>query len=186
MTNLTFLQDKNEFNVWCDLLRSEGVQSYLEIGSKYGEALHRVALALPLGSRVVGVDLPRGTPHWERSEEALKHNVRKLNVLGYEAHLIWGDSVKAETIERVAELGPFDAVFIDANHTLDYVRSDWHNYGAMANKLVAFHDIGWIANGRPTQIDVPEFWENIKGGFRHLEIKMCPTECNNGIGVIWK
>jgi predicted O-methyltransferase YrrM len=61
---------------------------------------------------------------------------------GFDTHLIWGDSTAAEVIEKLMALGPFDAIFIDANHTSLIVEKDWANYGPMG-RIVAFHDIGW-------------------------------------------
>jgi hypothetical protein len=49
------------------LLQREGVRSYLEIGSKFGGSLWRVANSLPPGSRIVSVDLPNGTKAWGKA-----------------------------------------------------------------------------------------------------------------------
>lgn len=177
------LQNEGEIARFTDILVREGVTSYLEIGSKFGGSLNRVARALPKGSRIVSVDLPHG----ERSSEPhLVACVKALWADGYDARLLLGDSTSAEVIERVAALGPFDAVFIDANHTLPYVTKDWETYGPMA-RIVAFHDISFVPRGDRAgrlPIDVPQFWDSIKGGYRHEEIKL--EQDNNGIGVLWR
>ena len=182
-----FLQDEAEFARFVQIVRYEGIRSFLEIGSKFGGSLRRVALAMPAGSRVVSVDLPNGTRAWRDSEGSLNQTIKWLSGTGYDAHLIWGNSQDAVVVERVRRLGPFDAVFIDADHRLPGVTADGNNYRAMASKLVAFHDIGWHRADTwiGTRIDVPEFWDSIKDGFQHEEIKLCPTGKNNGIGVLW-
>lgn len=176
------LQDHNELAAFVAVLRQEGVRSYLEIGAKWGGSLRWIALSLPAGSRIVAVDLPH-----EGSNETLTKTVEELKVEGYDAHLIWGDSADPKTIEAVRGLGPFDAVFIDANHSYAYVLADWLNYRDSA-KIVAFHDIAWhrAPEWLGTRIDVPRLWREIKDDYRHEEFKFCRTGKNNGIGVLWR
>lgn len=183
---MNMLQVDEEIDGLADILVQEGVRSYLEIGSKFGGSLLRVAERLPVGSRIVSVDMPKGTKSWPQSEIDLKAAIAKLREKGYDAHLIWGDSTAPAVIEQVRALGPFDAIFIDANHTLPYVEKDWANYGPMA-RIVAFHDIGWRRgpDWEGCRIDVPEFWDRVKQDHRHQELKFCPTGKNNGIGVLW-
>lgn len=184
---LTLLQIPEEIDWFIGILRQEGVKSFLEIGSKFGKAFERVARALPVGSRVVSVDLPSGTNIWPASQRSLDQIVHELRGAGYDARVIWGDSTDPKIVEQVRALGPYDAIFIDANHTLPYVTKDWQNYGPMA-KIVGFHDIAWK---RPAdwagtyRIDVPEFWASIKDHYRHEERKLDPTGQDNGIGVLW-
>lgn len=181
------LQDDAEIARLADILKEEGVTSYLEVGSKFGGSLWRLANALPVGSRIVAVDMPNGTKKWQESSASLKACCAELTRLGYDAHIVWGDSTDPKTIAEVWALGPFDATLIDANHTLRYVLADWFTYGAMA-RIVAFHDIAWsrAPDWVGTRIDVPQFWNGIKDDFRHEQIKLCPTGKNNGIGVLWR
>lgn len=181
-------QHPQELEQFIDILLREGVRSYLEIGSKWGATLWRIANALPVHSKVVSVDLPNG---FRETEPSLFNCVEELISWGYDAHLIRADSADVRTVEAVKALGPYDAVFIDANHTIDYVTGDWRRYGPMA-RIVAFHDIGWLPRenrGNKLPIDVPVLWKRIKEeaanapGWRFQEIKLC--ERDNGIGVLW-
>lgn len=180
-------QDEGEIAAFCGLLAGEGVQSYLEIGSKFGGSLWRAGCALPSGSRIVAVDLPGGTKAWRESEASLKACVAALVARGYDAQVIWGDSGAAAVIEAVRALGPFDAALIDADHRLRGVTRDWTIYGPMA-RIVAFHDISWrrAPDWVGTRIDVPEFWGSLRDAYRHVEFRHCPTGKNNGIGVLWR
>jgi predicted O-methyltransferase YrrM len=170
-----------------EILRAEGVRSFLEIGSKFGGSVGRLAQYLPRRSRIVSVDLPRGTKAWRESEPMLKGVIAGLKADGHDAHMIWGDSTDPRIVEQVRKLGPFDAIFIDANHTLEFVEKDWANYGPMG-RIVAFHDINWhrAPEWVGVRIDVPQFWERVKADHRHQEFRLCPTGKNNGIGVLWR
>lgn len=181
------LQVEEEITGLAEIIRAEGCRSFLEIGSKYGGSLSRIADVLPSGSRIVAVDLPQGTREWAKSSVALKTLIDRLKKQGHDTHLIWGNSTDPKVIEQVRGLGPFDAIFIDADHRLPGVTADWKTYGPMG-RIVAFHDIAWhrAPEWVGTRIDVPQFWDGMKDGFRHLELKLCPTGKNNGIGVLWR
>lgn len=181
------LQDEQEIAMLAEIFAAEDVRSYLEIGSKFGGSLEKVGLALRPGARIVSVDLPHGTKAWKESSVSLLSCIERLRTFGHDARIIWGNSMDASVIDRVREIGPFDAIFIDADHRLSGVTNDWENYGPMA-RLVAFHDIAWHRDPEwsGTRIDVPQLWEKIKGGFTYQELKFCPTRKNNGIGVLWR
>lgn len=181
------LQVEEEIAAFAELVQSEGALSYLEIGSKFGGSLSRVAALMPSGSRIVSVDLPKGTKSWPQSEASLKRVMEDLRNNGYDTHQFWGNSTDPKIIERVRKLGPFDCVFIDGDHRTPGLTEDWLNYGPMGH-MVAFHDISWkrAPDWVGTQINVPEFWDALKVDYRHREFRFCPTGKNNGIGVLWK
>ena len=180
------LQDLREFGEFLKLIRENNVRSYLEIGSKNGGSLWRIATTLPRGSRVVSVDLPHGDLSFKETAPNLQACIAELKRRGYDSHLFMADSTDPRTVEGVHALGPFDLCLIDANHTEPYVRKDWANYGPMA-RIVAFHDIAWkrvVHDTKKLPIDVPKVWAEIKGGYKHTEIRYCPQD--NGIGVLWR
>jgi predicted O-methyltransferase YrrM len=182
------LQDEAEISRWAAIVAETSAPgSYLEIGSKFGGSLWRVAKAMPVGSLIVAVDLPNGTKLWKQSQASLLACIERLKKDGYNARVLWGDSTDPKIVDQVLAYAPFDAVLIDANHTLPYVEKDWVNYSPMA-RIVAFHDIAWrrAPDWVGTRIDVPEFWQQVKQQYRHEEIKHCPTGKNNGIGVLWR
>lgn len=185
----TLLQNIREHDLFLNILRDEGIKSYLEIGSMYGGSLWRVANALPKGSRVVAVDYMCDTP------EALPHLtacVEELQANGYDARMVIGDSAASPTINAVKALGPYDCVFIDGAHTLEAVKSDWMNYGPMG-RIVAFHDISWnntwksAVPGRVSKpMGVPTLWNELKGKYRHKEFQLQVPRNYYGIGVLWR
>lgn len=175
-------QIASEFAAFVELLKREKVTSYLEIGSQYGGALWEAATEFPVGSRIVSVDLPWGDKSTQPHLEAC---VSELNRMGYDTNLYLGDSNDPGIVDQVSDLGPFDCVFIDGNHTLPYVTKDWQNYGPMA-KMVAFHDIVWdrpVRSGR-LPIEVSKLWREIKNDYRHVEFIAEGSE--KGIGVLWR
>ncbi len=179
-------QDLTEFGLFLKLIRDENVGSYLEIGSKHGGSMWRIATTLPKGARVVSVDLPHGDGSFKDSQPNLEQCISELKKRGYDAHLFLTDSMDRTTVDAVTALGPFDLVLIDANHTEPYVRHDWANYGQLG-RIVAFHDIGWQPRPEPSKkmpIDVPRIWAEIKNSYRSMEIRKCPRD--NGIGILWR
>ncbi len=183
------LQDPGEMIEFVTLLQKEKIRSYLEIGCKFGGSLWKVASILPKGGRIVAVDRPHGDGSFKESQPHLEECIQRLRKpLGFDAHLFLGDSTDPEIVAKATALGPYDACLIDANHTEPYVRADWANYGPLAN-IVAFHDIGWRAEGRTHKmgklpIHVPMIWEELRQQFKHREIKLCPRD--NGFGVLWR
>lgn len=181
------LQDPTEFNRFLTLIREQQVRSYLEIGSKHGGSFWRISNSLPKGSRVVSVDLPHGDTSFKESKPNLEACVKELSERGYDAHLFIGDSTDPRIVAEVSKLGPFDLVFIDANHTEPYIWKDWSNYGPMA-KMVAFHDIShvWLEHkdSKKMPIEVPKVWRQLKREYEHAEIRCDPHY--NGIGVLWR
>lgn len=181
-------QDEQEIAAYCDVIRSEGVSLYLEIGSKFGGSLWRAAQAMPVGSRIVSIDLPNGTRAWKESRVSLLECIEELKGLGYNAEVIWGSSQAPDVIRKAMLRGPYHAIMIDADHRLPGLTADWENYQSMSKNMVAFHDIAWhrAPEWVGTRIDVPQLWNSLKRDYRHQEFKFCPTGKNNGIGVLWK
>ena len=173
-------QAVDEIDAFVILLRDEGVKSYLEIGSLYGDTFHLVGSTIGPGARLVAVDLPgwkHGQPIGKHKGSGyfLKYSARDLRHQGNVAHAVIGDSHDEKTIAAVMRDQPFDAVMIDGDHTFQGAMADWLNYGAMA-RIVAFHDIVGIP-------DVTRVWHQAREGKRWQEI--VSGEPKNGIGVLW-
>jgi predicted O-methyltransferase YrrM len=177
-------QHDEEFSRFLQIMRDEEIESYLEIGSKNGGTLWRVANEVPTIKRITAVDLPHGDG---KTFVLLRECVMVVRDKGVTVNLIKGDSTDQTVIEQVGSYAPFDLCFIDANHTLKYCTQDWLNYGPMA-RIVAFHDIGWKEMHRKGKlpIEVPLLWDSVKRmpGARTEEISLCPRD--NGIGIVWR
>jgi cephalosporin hydroxylase len=181
-------QYEQEFTEFLGIVSELGIRSYLEIGSKFGGSLYRVGMVMPAGSECVAVDMPNGTKAWPESERSLRAVADELTRQGRKCSLIWGDSADPKVVRQVvAARAAYDMVFIDANHTLPYVRKDWENYGKLAEKAVVFHDISWDRGPEWTRvrIEVPAFWRDIKQAHHYTELKYDPTRRDNGLGIIY-
>lgn len=135
---------------------------------------------MPIGSKIVAVDLPTGD-----TKDSLVACVDELRGMGYNATLVFGDSTKEDVISTVRQLAPFDACLIDANHTLPYVELDYLHYGPLA-KVIAFHDINHTRKVTPGRmpIEIAPFWKKVKDTYRHDEIKHDPD--TNGFGILYR
>ena len=152
------LQNSVEFEEVLRLYRYRKPRKVLEIGTYHGGSLyHWLQNAQPgttivtVDSYRVGVDNRHLYPEWTPGDVTL--------------HVIEGDSRHHDTVAAVAEHGPYDFCFIDADHSYEAVLDDWRNYGPLVNGLVCFHDIVMLGEG------VPRLWREIKdAGHRTREI----------------
>ena len=197
------LQDyEGEFMPFCQLMKSENVRSYLEIGSFSGGSIEVAAKYLPIGSRIVSVDLP-----WKQTKQVrLASTLDDLKRHGYDTHLIIGNSTDGESIAKARKYGPYDAVFIDGDHTFEGVLADvlahWNVLQSAGEKpaLAAFHDalpndnFKWRDSGRRWK----RFWIRFKNNFRKQKkpeigpayepgiLKVCDELIRQGLAVKWK
>ena len=138
---------------------------------------------MPKASLLAAVDLP-GARSWKStggkfpdSHKALHRAASELEKQGQNTVVIIGDSHSEEIRDKVARHAPFDAVFIDGDHSFDGVRADWRDYGPMGSMLVAFHDI------RSKQDNVESLFNELKRQYNHEELAYYEK---GGIGIIWK
>jgi predicted O-methyltransferase YrrM len=178
-------QNPHEMAMFLGFLLAKEVKSYVEIGVREGGTFHKVATSLPKGALVVAIDYPNG-PWGYNSQEKMEITIKHLLYLGYNAHLIIGDSTKQETLDKLKTIAhKFDAIFIDGDHRHDVVSSDYKMYGPLCD-IVAFHDIvgnGCLDSSRKLQVEVPRLWQEIKQGKRNAELLAPNTKM--GIGILF-
>ncbi len=143
----------------------------LEVGSWEGGTLWHW---LQIADFVVSIDDGmRRAEEWE--EWALE--------AGSELTLLQGMSQDPDLVEKARDLGPYDFIFIDADHTYPAVKADWENFSPMIapRGVFAFHDTQHI--GDPTY-GVEQLFNEItsEGDRRWIHIVMT-NHC--GIGMLW-
>ncbi len=184
-------QSPIEFGSLLRILIEGEIKSFLEIGCRWGGSIWQIAHAMPVGSRVVAID--SGAGGGGRGEAALtqlRACIQELKRIGYDAHLIEGDSQSAPVIKRGRDLAPYDAIFIDGDHSYKGVLADWKNYGPLS-QIVAFHDVCWktppLKPGRlpAVPVECPRLWEELKASGQYLYETLHDPAMNMGIGVIW-
>ena len=164
-------QHDEELEPFIALLQRRGVRRYLEIGARQGDTFYRVLRALGPGSSGVAVDLPGGPWGKLGTESALNACCDTLAREGHTALAVYGDVADPAVVTAIERLGPFDAIFIDADHRYESVKRDWRTFSRMA-PIVAFHDIaagGALQRGQGLVADVERFWRELREQYRALE-----------------
>jgi hypothetical protein len=153
--------------IWLlDRLRFNRCASVLEVGSRKGYTLRYIGWALEQeGLKLRCITLPHET------NAELKGTITEMRERGLDADALIADSHSEGAVKWAQENGPFDAVFIDGDHSYNGVQLDWFNYPS--KKLSAFHDIGH------PKLGIRRFWSEMKlAGY--------PTEeciASDGIGL---
>ena len=107
----------------------------------------------------------------------------KGNLMHKNLCLICGDSTSQRVIDKVGMLGKYDLIFIDADHTYEYVKKDFFNYKGFLNEsgVIGFHDID-----NPDCPGVNEFWKELKkaGEYAQQEFVCKGYPLQYGIGML--
>ena len=161
------------------LVGIRGSKSILEVGSRFGGTLRRMAEVLAPQSTVVCIDLPMEDGMTLDPAPSLRANCKRIQEMGHHVELFLANSRDPVVIEKVRGYGPYDFCFIDGDHSYDGVKADWENYGPMA-KIVGFHDI----INPPSEVD--KLWAEIKPHYKHVEFINYDGGRQLGIGVLFK
>ena len=97
--------------------------------------------------------------------------------------IVAGDSTSKRVLDIVATLGKYDLIFIDANHTYEYVKKDFDNYKKFLNKggVIGFHDVDC-----PDWPGIKKFWNELKrsGKYAQQEFVCRDYLLQYGIGML--
>ena len=185
-------QKKYELDNLIRVIKENKCKTYLEIGARDGDTFYEIMKSLPVGSKGIAVDYPGASWGHSLSAESLKRVISTLKHEGYDVDLVLGDSTRQTIIDVIKKHSDsYDAILIDGDHRYDGVKQDWDNYGPMATKIVAFHDI-WAVGARQKNnphliVEVPKLWEELKPLHKHDEFIDKEDEPSRpmGIGVLY-
>jgi cephalosporin hydroxylase len=175
-------QDFNEFSELALIVRELKPKKILEIGSMYGDTLF---WWLIFSEKVMNIDLPLPPhdPRYSRQQEAYSKWGKWSTLLNKELMTIKDNSHEYKTFTYAKGfLGEVDFLFIDGDHSYEGVKKDFELYSPLVRKggVIAFHDI--IPNPNYGDIQVPQFWNEIKTKYPSREI--IKNKDQFGIGVI--
>jgi hypothetical protein len=114
---------------------------------------------------------------------AINGNTLSANLMHKNLTLVCGDSTSNRVLNIVKGFGLFDLIFIDANHTYEYVKKDFENYIKVLDKgsVIAFHDID-----SPDWPGINRFWNELKetGKYNQVEFVSKDFKLQYGIGML--
>ena len=122
-------QVEKELYEFLELLLNNDVKHILQIGLGHFASTHFVLSLLMDSICTIEYD----DLHIKRYSDEINSDKETL---------ICGDSTSQEVIQQAKNLGPFDCVFIDGNHSYEYVKLDLENYTPLVKQggIVALHD----------------------------------------------
>lgn len=176
-------QSEYELSCLINFLKEKNIKRYLEIGAREGDTFHEIVTHIK-PDYALAVDLPGGLWGKNSTKDSLIKSVIDLRNKGYNTEYLLGDSSDTNVVSHIKDIGKFDAIFIDGDHTLKGVTRDWENYRDMGD-IIIFHDIvGYdqIEKANNNKVEVPILWNEIKQGRSFLEF--IDDESKMGIGVI--
>lgn len=159
----------------------------MELGTNNGGTLFLLCQVAGADSLLVSLDLPGGQfgggyPEWK--SRLFRGFARRSQTV----RLVTGNSHDEETlrvVDGILDGAKFDFLLIDGDHTYEGVKQDFLMYSPLVRKggIVAFHDIA--RNTRTKGCNVCDFWNEIKGNYRMVEIVKDWDQGWGGIGVLF-
>lgn len=188
-------QHYGEFERFCAVVRERQPRRVLEIGSRHGRSLLRlVESAQPALERIVAVDLPGAAWGEDDSQPVLTACIEHIRTRWngrVDAHLLLADSHAIGTAAAVSARGPFDCIFIDADHTEEGCQRDLDLYLPMLapGGFAALHDIAGNENhtrefrGQKYQLRVPTVWRRLRDRFPQIRETRELVEAESCFGI---
>lgn len=169
-------------------LQREPPRRVCEIGARHGGTLVLFAQVASPDARILSMDI-NYTPLQIRTNCGFSTGKQQIDCLQADSH----DPATLRRVREWLKEEPLDFLFIDGDHSLFGVQSDFTMYAPLVRSggIIAFHDIVpdfKTRFGTPTIYDVgqvPAFWENLKSrGYIMEELIENGDQDGMGIGVV--
>jgi cephalosporin hydroxylase len=179
------LQKLRELAPLLALLRRRAPRVVVEIGTAQGGTFYAWCQIAEPDAILVSIDLPGGAFGGDRA--AASSALRPYGQPGQQLHFIRADSHDVRTRARLETIlggREIDFLLIDGDHAYEGVRQDFEMYAPLVGdgNPIAFHDI--LPHPEDSLCKVDRFWNEIKSGYRHIELTDVPAQYG-GIGVLY-
>jgi predicted O-methyltransferase YrrM len=185
---LASLQKKKELYTFSKEISKLNPKIILEIGTANGGTLFLLSRIAGKNSTVISIDLPI-EPFYGGIDYKSKLFFKSFALESQEIVLLRRDSHHHATLKILEEIlngRKLDVLFIDGDHTYKGVKKDFEMYSPLVrqNGIIAFHDI--VDVPLEENVEVKEFWNEIKGRYIYKEFVDDWDQGNCGIGLIYK
>jgi cephalosporin hydroxylase len=177
-------QFAGEFADLLELYRAIQPRRVLEIGVREGGTLYQWIKHARYGAHIVAVEIGMDGEWANRTMPDPPGWISWGVPGGVTVTPILGDSHHPATVQQVETLGPYDFVFIDADHSYWGVACDFLAYRRMVRPggMIALHDV--LRNHEDNRIEIWKYWPLIRAAYRTQELTSEANQQTRGIGVV--
>ena len=180
-------QVKYEITKFLEIVTELKPKVVLEIGTAGGGTLFLFTRVADPEATIISIDLPGGPfgggyPMWKIPlYKSFSKGKQRIYLIRKDSH----DPQTLKEVKKILGHEKVDLLFIDGDHSYEGVKKDFETYSPLVRKggIIAFHDI--VFGPLENVGGVPEFWNQIKYRYEHLEIVNDWNQGGYGIGVIY-
>ena len=174
------VQVPSELAAFGNIIAAAPPERAMEVGTYKGGTLFFLARLASPRATLISVDLPY-RPARAKALKCLRRRGQRLEVLQGDSH---SPDILAH-VKGVLAGRALDYLFIDGDHSYNGVKRDFEMYSPLVRSggIVAFHDI--CEHAQAAGCEVSRFWNEVKPGFRHIEIVENWNQGWAGIGVLY-